>query len=187
MTAVNPESKADQFLRWLEPIKRDLEVYCRRMIWNPQEMPDAIHNAVLRAVAAFDRCLGPAHFRAWMFKILTHEILALNRKHARIARFEFQMEPEELESLSGNELGLAEGKSAADSPWELSLDDRLNQALKTLTDPERAVLLLRSIGGFKYDEISQELDIPAGSVMGYLARARKKMQHFLKRANLENH
>lgn len=186
MTAVNPKSKAEQFLQWLEPIERDLEVYCRRMIWNPQEVPDAIHNAIMRAVAAFERCYDASHFRAWMFKILTHEILALNRKHARVARFEFQMEPEDLEAVSDSDSGSQASLSRPLGGWELGLDDRLNQALKILNESERAVLLLRAIGGFKYEEISRELEIPIGSVMGYLSRARKKMQSFLNQANLEN-
>src|SRR5512141_2011451 len=92
-------SEADRFLELLRPIERDLETYCRRLIWEPQEAPDAIQNAVLRAFAAFDRYREDASFRAWMFKILTREAFALNRKHARIARHEFQLEPEELAGL----------------------------------------------------------------------------------------
>src|ERR1035438_7232154 len=93
-------SDADRFLALLQPIERDLETYARRLIWEPQEAPDAIQNAVLRAFAAFDRYHEHASFRAWMFKILTNEAFALNRKHARIARHEFQLEPEELAGLA---------------------------------------------------------------------------------------
>ena len=53
----------------------------------------------MRAFAAFNRYHQDASFRAWMFKILTHEAFAVNRKHARIARHEFQLEPEELAGL----------------------------------------------------------------------------------------
>ena len=66
-------SDADCFLALLKPIERDLETYCRRLVWEPLDAPDAIQNAVLRAFAAFDRYHEDASFRAWMFKILTHE------------------------------------------------------------------------------------------------------------------
>src|SRR5664280_2812054 len=92
-------SNADRFLALLKPIERDLETYCRRLIWEPQQAADALQNAVMRGFAAFDRYHADASFRAWMFKILTHEAFALNRKHARIARHEFQLEPEELAEL----------------------------------------------------------------------------------------
>src|SRR3974390_551784 len=93
-------SNADRFLALLQPIERDLETYCRRLVWEPHEAADALQNAVMRAFAAFDRYHADASFRAWMFKILTREAFALNRKHARIARHEFQLEPEELAGLS---------------------------------------------------------------------------------------
>jgi RNA polymerase sigma-70 factor (ECF subfamily) len=177
-----PPSEADRFLALLKPLERDLEVYCRRLIWEPQEVVDAIQNAVLRAYAAFDRYHEDASFRAWMFRILTNEVFALNRQHARIARHEFQIEPEELEALAIAEPACS---SEADplEPGALAdaLDQDLAMALKTLTDAERAVLLLRAIGGLRYREIAASLDIPLGSVMGYLARARQKMRRAIAR------
>jgi RNA polymerase sigma-70 factor (ECF subfamily) len=176
-----PAEKIEQFLEWLRPQRQDLENYGRRLLWDQQELPDAINNALMRAMAHFDRCLDAAHFRAWIFKILTHEALALNRKHARIARFEFQVDPLELEGLSGADPAASWGLPLELSNWQECLEDHLDLALKSLTDPERAVLLLRAIGSFKYQEIAEELDLPIGSVMGYLARARKKMQAALRR------
>ena len=176
-------SDADRFLALLQPIERDLETYCRRLIWEPLDAPDAIQNAVMRAFAAFDRYHEDASFRAWMFKILTHEAFALNRKHARIARHEFQLEPEELAGLSFSGPP-DEGGNQFLSPEALNetLDQDLVAGLKTLTDNERAVLLLRAIGDLRYREISESLDIPLGSVMGNLARARQKMRALIARA-----
>ncbi|HEY9174642.1 MAG TPA: sigma-70 family RNA polymerase sigma factor [Verrucomicrobiae bacterium] len=176
-------SDVDRFLALLRPIERDLETYCRRLIWEPQEAADAIQNAVMRAFTAFDRYHEDASFRAWMFKILTRETFALNRKHARIARHEFQVEPEELAELAFAEPRDESGDPAR-SPAALTetLDPTLVAGLKTLTDTERAVLLLRAVGGLRYREISESLDIPMGSVMGNLARARQKMSAWLARA-----
>jgi RNA polymerase sigma-70 factor (ECF subfamily) len=174
---------ADRFLALLKPIERDLETYARRLMWEPQEAPDALQNAVLRAFAAFDRYREDASFRAWMFKILTREAFALNRKHARIARHEYQLEPEELAGLAftGEQ---DQGGSQPVSPEALSevLDPALTAGLKTLTDTERAVLLLRAIGELRYREISETLGIPLGSVMGNLSRARQKMRALVARA-----
>jgi len=39
---------------------------------------------------------------------------------------------------------------------------------------ERSVLLLRAIAELKYSEIAEALDMPLGTVMSHLARARKK-------------
>jgi RNA polymerase sigma-70 factor, ECF subfamily len=169
---------AVQFLDLLRPIEGELEAYCRRLIWDPQEVGDALHNALARAICAFDRYHQGTNFRAWMFKILTHEAFALNRKHRRLAQREFQMEPEELEALAGpaaDEGALAGGTESLQALQEL-LDQDLVLALKTLTDEERATLLLRAVGSFKYVEIAEALGMPLGSVVGYLGRARKKLR-----------
>jgi len=174
---------ADRFLALLQPIERDLETYARRLIWEPADAPDALQNAVMRGFAAFDRYHEDASFRAWMLKILTREAFALNRKHARIAKYEFQLEPEDLANLP---FGLSPEASSERqlSPAELDdlLDEQLAAGLKTLNDSERAVLLLRAVGELRYREISESLEIPMGSVMGYLARARQKMRALLARA-----
>ena len=180
---VTGTSEADRFLALLKPIERDLETYARRLMWEPQEAPDALQNAVLRAFAAFDRYREDASFRSWMFKILTREAFALNRKHARIARHEYQLEPEELAGLAF-EGEQDHGGSQPVSPEALNeaLDPALAEGLKTLTDTERAVLLLRAIGELRYREISETLGIPLGSVMGNLSRARQKMRALIARA-----
>jgi RNA polymerase sigma-70 factor (ECF subfamily) len=173
---------AESFLALLRPIRLELEVYSRRLVWNERDAPDAIQNAVLNAFKAFDRYHDGTNFRAWMFTILTHEGFKLNRKFARLAQREFQVDPETLDALPALEQG-TEFTDWLNSPEALAdaLDQQLVAALKTLTETERAVLLLRGIGEFRYREIAESLGIPMGSVMGHLARARKKVQEALLR------
>ena len=171
------QSTAEQFLTFLRPIERELQGYARRLLWEPQSLQDVLQNAVLRAYGAFDRYHEDGSFRAWMFKILTNEIFTLNRKHSRRAKFEFQLEPDELAELPH----LTDADSWLDQPqaWAEAIDDRISVALRVLNDSERAVLLLRGVGGFRYQEIANTLGMPLGSVMGYLSRARAKMRQGL--------
>src|SRR5437588_10659851 len=89
-----------RFLSLLQPIERDLENYSRRMVFDSRDFEDALQNAVLRAFRAFDRYHDNTNFRAWMFKILTNEIFAANRKRGRIAYFEIGIEPQEIDELT---------------------------------------------------------------------------------------
>jgi len=171
---------AARFLALLRPIQRDLENYSRRMVFDRRDFEDALQNAVLRAFRAFDRYHDDASFRAWMFKILTNEIFAINRRRGRVARFEIAVEPDEMEEFAG--IGFA-----AETPisWETladALDEDLLAALQSLSQSERAVLLMRGIGDLRYREISECLGIPLGSVMGNLFRARQKMRDAILRA-----
>src|SRR6266571_1010555 len=152
-----------RFLSLLRPIARDLENYSRRMVFDRRDCEDALQNAVLRAFRAFDRYHDDASFRAWMFRILTNEIFAINRKRGRVAEFEIEA-PLSWDSLAD------------------ALDEELLAALQSLNQSERAVLLMRAIGDLRYREISECLGIPLGSVMGHLSRARQKMRDAILRA-----
>lgn len=169
---------AENFLTLLRPIRREPEVYCRRLAWNEADAPDALQNAVVNAFKAFDRYKEETHFRAWMFKILTHEVFKLNRKHRQLAQLEYQIEPEELDALPAVASGSG-GRAWLDAPDALAdaLDEKLVAALKMLTEVERAVLLMRAIGGFRYQEIAEGLAVPMRSVIGNLSRARRKMRN----------
>ena len=180
----DPAAAAERFLELLRPVERELEVYCRRLVFDPGDVRDAIQNAVLRALRAFDRYHDGASFRAWLFKILTNESFALNRKRGRIAKFEVPLEADQIESLAESPPGAA----GADwlSSWETladALDEEVVAALAALTETERAVLLLRAIGGLRYREISETFEIPLGSVMGHLHRARQKMRDAILRSH----
>lgn len=174
---------AQRFLELLRPIETELEAYGRRLVWHQSDAPDALQNAVLRAYRAFDRYHEDASFRAWMLKILTNEAHALNRKRGRAAQHELPVEPEELDALGALE------QQAEYTDWLLSpeaLADALDQdivaALDGLTEMERTVLLLRAINHLNYREISETVEIPLGSVMGYLSRARRKMRESILRS-----
>jgi RNA polymerase sigma-70 factor, ECF subfamily len=176
MTADRPTEQAGLFLELLRPIEQELEAYARRLVWHPQEARDALHNALARAVGAFDRYHQGTNFRAWMYTILTREALALNRRHRRQAAHEFQMEPEEIAMLAEAGPVGAEPEAGSLEACQELLDQDLVRALRMLGDGERATLLLRALGGFKYQEIAEALHLPVGSVIGYLGRARRKMR-----------
>ena len=177
---MDQEEQTARFLGLLRPIKADLENYSRRMVFDRRDSEDALQNAVLRAFRAFDRYHDDASFRAWMFKILTNEIFAINRKRGRVAQFEIAVEPDEIEEFASLDF-------AAEMPlsWETladALDEELLAALQRLNDTERAVLLMRAIGDLRYRDISECLGIPLGSVMGNLSRAPQKMRDAILRA-----
>src|SRR5438128_8076066 len=110
---MNQEEQTARFLTLLRPIEADLENYSRRMIFDRRDIEDALQNAVLRAFRAFDRYHDDASFRAWMFKIVTNEIFAMNRKRGRISEFEVAVDPDEMEEFAGLDLA-----SEAPISWE---------------------------------------------------------------------
>ena len=62
------------------------------------------------------------------------------------------------------------------------LNRRLRAALDELTSEHRAVILLREVEGLSYDEISDILHCPRGTVMSRLHYARNRLRTILKTA-----
>jgi len=57
-----------------------------------------------------------------------------------------------------------------------SVDDEFKRALDNLDPDNRAVLILVSLAEFTYQECAEALDMPLGTVMSRLYRARKQLQ-----------
>ena len=83
---------------------------------------------------------------------------------------------------SAEERAQGDGPPLSAAALNEALEPALVAGLRTLTDTERAVLLLRAIGDLSYLEISESLEIPLGSVMGNLSRARQKMRAYITRS-----
>ncbi len=60
------------------------------------------------------------------------------------------------------------------------LQEKLGEALGALSENHRAILMLREVDGLSYEELSDVLEIPRGTVMSRLFHARLKMQQILR-------
>ena len=171
------QPKADTFLELLRPLRRPLEVYCRRLLRDRSDVEDALQSALAQAYRQFDLYVEGTNFKAWLFRFVTWEIFNRNRKHEPVALGEAAADLPAEESWELVAMGDAYDALLEDPDRVLEcFDDLVADALVRLPAVERAVLLLRAIGEFSYSEIHELLSIPIGSVMGYLSRARKRLR-----------
>ena len=66
--------------------------------------------------------------------------------------------------------------------WRETKGELLRQSLERLPDEYREVIVLHEIEGLPYREIATVADIPIGTVMSRLARARRRLQYRAPRA-----
>ena len=111
---------------------------------------------------------GNGRFSAWLFTLTVR--LCLDRR--RSARFSREV-PE----------GAAPNAVSADASPDTHL--LIDALLDQLTPPMRAALVLREIEGFEYDEISQMLQIPVGTVRSRLHAARARFRELWTAAQAE--
>ncbi|MDA1232598.1 MAG: RNA polymerase sigma factor, partial [Planctomycetota bacterium] len=159
----------------LEPLQRQLSVFCSRMLNRREDADDVLQSAVANAFRDFDKYSEGTSFRAWMYRYVTLEILNRNRTGSRSADSidDHGLSHEPVPAIDSFRI-----EALLEAP-EIVLDhcdDVVAICVRKLTELERKILLLRAVGDFKYREIADVLDIPIGTVMGLLSRARHQLR-----------
>ena len=139
----------------------------RWLLRNDHDAQDAVQEACVRAWRAFDRYRG-GDSRAWLLTIVRNVCYT----HLRQVRREPAVE-EFSDDSHGTGEAMAETKAAE---WLETKSEALHQALERLPAEFREVIVLHEIEGLPYREIAVVADIPLGTVMSRLARARRKLQ-----------
>ena len=137
---------------------------------NPEDASDLVQETYLKTFKAEGRFeLREAGVRPWLFKILH------NNFYTKVGRK--KREPVLSDDLS-YQAGPNASPDAAGPAWDLAhldweqVDDRLKKAIHDLPEHYREVLLLWAVEGLKYREVAEVLDVPLGTVMSRLYRAR---------------
>jgi RNA polymerase sigma-70 factor (ECF subfamily) len=145
----------------------------RRLSRNVAGAEDLVQETYLRAFKARESFnLQAFGIRPWLLRILYN--LYLTRAQ-RDGRQPVAIEDEHLEAAggaagAGGRAGLPINPKSFDG-----MDQRLVRAVESLPGEYQAVLLLWAVEEFSYKEISDALEIPMGTVMSRLHRARHRL------------
>jgi len=151
----------------------------RRLTRNERDAEDLVQESFLRAYQAFERFQGE-HSRAWLLTIVRNTYYTWRRLHKLHDLDESFDEQSHASALACSPH--AESRSG-DNPERLVLLQAdlhlINQGVDALPLPLREVLVLREFEGLSYREIAEIIDVPKGTVMSRLSRARKTLQRHL--------
>ena len=145
--------------RLVELIPR-LRRYARALVGDRATADDLVQDTLERAWAKLHLYRRGTDLRAWLFTVM-HNV-HVNR--VRAAR--------PTDTLDDEMPELAQRASQGDSLLVRDLD----RAISRLPDEQRAVLLLVTLEEMSYDTVARSLDIPIGTVMSRLSRAREKLR-----------
>ena len=138
----------------------------RWLLRNEQDADDVVQEASLRAFRYF-RTFAGGDGRAWFLRIVRNACLDWS---GRLAQSPTDAFDEELHS----------GAQSAFDPEALVLrtdDGRLlEQAMGALPDRFRELLVRRELDGLSYRELADVMDVPIGTVMSGLSRARQALR-----------
>ena len=140
---------------------------------NDHDAEDVAQEACLRALKSFDGFLG-GDGRAWLLTIVRNTCYTWLRQNGS----------NELTTPFNEEKHNPEGE--APSPETLLLrradSELVKKALQELALEFREVLILRELEGLSYKEIAAVVDIPIGTVMSRLARARTQLNKYARKS-----
>ena len=144
---------------------------------NQQDAEDVVQETYVRAFRSFHTLAPNSNTRAWLIKILLNVIRDHYSKMLRTVPTE-PIDQSSEEELSGDNL-LSHSKNPEEKLLENEIDAGLLQALQSLPGTLLYPLLLREIEDLNYQEIASVLDIPVGTVMSRLFRARQSLRNKL--------
>ncbi|MEM9352634.1 MAG: RNA polymerase sigma factor [Planctomycetota bacterium] len=144
------------------------------------EAEDLVQEAAMVGLKKLDQFTPETNFLAWMARIVRMHAANFRRKRAgrrtsaadpvdidqsQAAPAAYQAEPRVSDSAAGETRTIQEG-----------FDDTLLSNLQRLDETPRACLLLRVVHELAYDEIAAMLEIPSGTAMSHVHRAKKRLR-----------
>lgn len=176
----NKTRQADRdqaFCRYVVPELDVLYGVAMRLTRNPHDAEDVVQETLLRAYRSIETFDG-RYPRAWLLTILRNTTINRARKRTPDLLID---EERTLGALP------ARGPDGRDDGVEETAlgrmpDAAVVDALRRLSPDHRAVVALVDIDGLTYQEAAEVLDVPVGTVMSRLHRARSRLRARLERA-----
>ncbi len=171
-----PEVRDKAFAEFVLPEVKILLRVAMTLTAQSADAEDLVQDTLLRAYRAIDRFDGE-HPRAWLLTIMRRA--EINRHRRR--------RPHLLDDPDADLDRLTAADAVASPEEEVvseGFDEVVGAALAALPDKHQQVVRLVDIGGLSYAEAAEVLDVPEGTVMSRLHRARKRIRTQLAAAGL---
>ena len=168
-----------RFMDEAMPLMNQLFGAALGMTRNRADAEDLVQETFLKAYQKFHQYQPGTNIKAWLYRILTNTYITSYRKAQRSPKRASSDTVEDwqlADAASHSEVGL---KSAEVEALESLPSSQLRDALDSLSEEHRMVVLMADVEGMSYKEIAEELGVPMGTVMSRLNRARKNLRSAL--------
>ena len=138
--------------------------FCYRMLRNEQDARDCTQDTLMKVMRHLDRFKPQLRFSTWVFGIARNTCIDEYRRRKRLV------------SLPPDRDVKDNSPSPLDETSRSGRAARLHEAMAQLPDMYREILVLYHFEHLKYSEIADVLNIPMGTVMNRIFRARKRLR-----------
>jgi len=155
------------------PHKNLLYNYALRLTGNYDDADDLLQETLFKAYRFFDKFEAGTNIKAWLYRIMKNSFINEYRKNVKEPdKIDYEDVQNFYENIKANEV---KTEHFEEDVYANMLDDTINNALSSLPEDFRTVIILSDIEGYTYDEIADFIDIPVGTVRSRLHRARKML------------
>ena len=168
------EGDREAFTVLVERYERRVVGVALAVVHNQDDALELAQETFVRAFENLKKFESRSSFSTWLYRIAANLSIDFWRREGRYNVLRGEDAENELRRIPS-----AQGDSYR-AASQTELGDRLKGALEQLTPEHRAVVLLREVEGLSYDEISDVLQCPRGTVMSRLHYARNKLRSILK-------
>jgi len=165
------------FRQLIERHQRRLYQLALGIVKQHEDAMDVVQDTFVKVHQHLPAFKGEAAFSTWCYRIAYNLSIDTLRRTTRGETIEENSLSEE---DVASELATPEHASPQKVLLRGELSAQLTRALESLSEAHRGILLLREVDGLSYEQISEVLEIPKGTVMSRLFHARHKMQEALK-------
>ena len=149
------------------------------IIGNRDDADDIVQQAITIAIEKNESFESDSHFVGWLAGIVRNCALNHRRKLAR--RNTQSTDPMNLSSVEtkSDDTSPVNRSTGQLLPMQGDFDDQIHMALEQVSPKARSCLLLRTVEGLSYREISELMDIPEGTAMNLVHRSKKSLRELL--------
>lgn len=167
----DPGTRHDGFNLLISTYQEKLYWHIRRMVLDHEDANDVIQNVFLKVWKSLSNFRAESKLYTWLYRIATNESLTfINQKKKRYA-----ISVDDGEYEVGNRLRA----DAFFNGDELQI--KLQEAIHTLPDKQKAVFNLRYFEEMKYDDMSEIFGTSVGALKASYHHAVKKVENYIKR------
>ena len=143
-----------------------------RLLRNREDALEAVQTGMLKALANIEKYDANRRFSPWIFRVTRNVCVDFYRKRKPQAEIDDRVMP----TKTFDDGGSRHMRSADSKLQQKQLNEALGKALETLGDKYREIIELYHYKHMSYREIAELLELPDGTVMNRLFRARRKLQ-----------
>lgn len=162
-----------EFIKLVYPNRELLLNYALKLTNDPDAAEDLVQETLIKAYRFFDKFEKGTNIKGWLYRILKNTFINDYRKVAKSPdRVDYEDVQNFYESISPADV---QTQHITADIFDNTFDDELSNALNSLPEEFRTVIILSDIEEFTYEEIADIINCPVGTIRSRLHRARKML------------